>query len=226
MELLRSCYSTQMQFGRHGGITVPIGYQWCAPDAPLFPYHHRFGSPNWNKDYIVSPIIGQVGDRPRPWYSGKALNPTPPTIIGTPEEWLNGIDHPVIHHDVGMNMLAYPLDSDTCMTQPLQPLPQLCSHDAISDLNPFTNRIQCTNPGIPIWKSQIELLDYQDVTWEGDGTGLMQIAFRNSQDGIAPDVLLPCSSHSCVGRTFVYRYVGFAPDFGPYDFTVSLNNTC
>ena len=77
MDVLRSCYSTQMQFST-GGPNVGVEWYWCPPGAKLFSSRHHFASLNWDKgnDNGIH-TVGEVPGAARTWRNGSIPGPYP-----------------------------------------------------------------------------------------------------------------------------------------------------
>jgi hypothetical protein len=77
MDVLRSCYSTSMQFSP-GGPNVPVDWFWCPPGAKYFTNRHTFGSLVWDGGQSVGThTIGEVPGAPRVWRNGSIPGPYP-----------------------------------------------------------------------------------------------------------------------------------------------------
>jgi hypothetical protein len=70
VDMLRSCYSTEMSFFVDDPITIPVQWYFCDEDALPFPGYNRFGSGNWASSRDSWPGIGEVLGAPRPWNNG------------------------------------------------------------------------------------------------------------------------------------------------------------
>lgn len=73
MDVLRSCYRTEMKFWSNSDVAIPVRWYWCKPGAKVFPGHHRFGSGNWASKRENWPGVGEVLGVPRPWDRGEPL---------------------------------------------------------------------------------------------------------------------------------------------------------
>lgn len=73
MDLLRSCYTTEMRFWKDRPDTVPVRWFWCDEEAEIFPGHHRFASGVWAAKYGPWEGPGEVEEAPRPFDPG--VNP-------------------------------------------------------------------------------------------------------------------------------------------------------
>lgn len=65
MDLLRSCYKTQMSFFNDDPTPCDVTWFFCQEGAPPFPYYHRFASANWNSDKDPYLGLGEVYGAPR-----------------------------------------------------------------------------------------------------------------------------------------------------------------
>ena len=70
MDLLRSCYTTEMRFWQDRPDSVPVRWFWADEDAQVFPGYHRFASGNWATPYGKWEGPGEVQDAPREWNDG------------------------------------------------------------------------------------------------------------------------------------------------------------
>lgn len=92
VDLLRSCYTTQMAF--YGDPTQLASVTWFfVPDGtPFLPYPTPFNSPNWDPDPQGGRTLGELDTSVRGYYAGgnftSATGTGPP--CGTADQWLNG----------------------------------------------------------------------------------------------------------------------------------------
>lgn len=73
MDLLRSCYSTEMRFWTDNALSIPVKWFWCDPGAKIFPDHHLFGSGNWASDRFNWDGPGEVLGAKRPYSKGEFI---------------------------------------------------------------------------------------------------------------------------------------------------------
>lgn len=76
VDIVRSCYSTQMRFSCDGPSTT-VRWYFVPPGTPFVKGPHLYCSGNWEwqKDYW--PGHGEVAGAPRPWENG-----SPPPGLG------------------------------------------------------------------------------------------------------------------------------------------------
>jgi hypothetical protein len=78
MDMLRSCYSTEMEFFDPAQGGIPVTWYFCKEGANSYPGYTRFASGNWASSRIGWPGPGEVEGAPRPWSDGDP--PFPPTV--------------------------------------------------------------------------------------------------------------------------------------------------
>ncbi len=88
MDLLRSCYSSQIEYAP-GKVATGTWY-WCAPTALPFPAPHNFGSSIWDTEHPTATSIGWNAFASRPWYNGRRLNSSNGTSYAGPLEFFQG----------------------------------------------------------------------------------------------------------------------------------------
>lgn len=93
VDLLRSCYSTQMSFYVDDPVPTPVTWRFCAPGTKFLPFPTRFASGNWSNDRENWPGPGEILGAPRPWFNGgNPLGlPDGPLPCGTADQFLNGV---------------------------------------------------------------------------------------------------------------------------------------
>lgn len=69
MDVVRSCYRTEMRFGPNGPV-VPVRWFFARKGAKFFPGHHLFGSSNYASYRGDYPGVGEVRFAPREWDNG------------------------------------------------------------------------------------------------------------------------------------------------------------
>jgi hypothetical protein len=69
MDVLRSCYRTEMIF-QEGGTPIRVRWFFCEPGAEVFPGRHLFSSLNYEWPYIWGENPGEVRGANRPWRNG------------------------------------------------------------------------------------------------------------------------------------------------------------
>lgn len=77
MDLLRSCYETEMRFWSDSSLSIPVRWFFADADAKIFPGHHRFASGNWASDRDNWPGPGEVLGAPRTWSNGNLIGNLP-----------------------------------------------------------------------------------------------------------------------------------------------------
>lgn len=133
MDLLRSCYRTEMAFFRDNDTAIKV--QWFFSDAaPFFPAHTLFGSGNWASDRFDWPGPGEVLGSPRLWVDG-----SPPSDLmdghkfcGAVADYAEGSAYP------GVALNGLPDGRCECCT----PFPPDCA-DVLAPL-PVTLRLRIT----------------------------------------------------------------------------------
>lgn len=73
MDLLRSCYETEMRMYRDSDVSFPVRWFFVDDDAKNFPEHTLFGSGNWASDRNDWPGPGEVLGAPRTWVDGAPI---------------------------------------------------------------------------------------------------------------------------------------------------------
>lgn len=90
MDLLRSCYTTQMRF-TPGGEPQRVRWYFCPPGARLFPGEHSFSSLNWTKQDTLPDeddgAIGEVIGARRTYGKGKAPAGVTGQSVCGPVDW-------------------------------------------------------------------------------------------------------------------------------------------
>lgn len=96
MDLVRSCYSTDMRFfPNRPDIVTRVRWFFTLPGAKDFPGHTRFGSGIWTDDKQNWPGLGEVLGAPRPWNNGQApLGYTGEFFLGNLEDFVSGTPWP------------------------------------------------------------------------------------------------------------------------------------
>jgi hypothetical protein len=89
MDLLRSCYETDVQFDVDGEIVRRVRWYFCAPGAPVFPGPSVFRSNNYGDVAGGQLGPGEVWSANRPWSNG-ALPGQPGTPCGDREWFVDG----------------------------------------------------------------------------------------------------------------------------------------
>lgn len=103
VDVLRSCYTVDMQFDQAGLVVAPVTYYFAPPGAKFFPVPHAFCSANWVENSLAGPGVGELPTSART-YSNGAL-PAPFTGQGPPcaplDWWTNGVpsDAPPLTYD-------------------------------------------------------------------------------------------------------------------------------
>lgn len=97
MDMLRSCYSTNMRFFSDQPTTQTKVLWYFVDDfTPFFPYRTVFNSANWDNDKGIHHPLGEVRGASRPWRSGM-----PPGLYtgdhfcGTPAMFMQGVPVPI-----------------------------------------------------------------------------------------------------------------------------------
>jgi len=70
MDLLRSCYETDLQQSDNPADVVRVRWFFTDKDAKIFPGRHIFGSNNWGIDYANQDGPGEIVNADRPWANG------------------------------------------------------------------------------------------------------------------------------------------------------------
>lgn len=74
MDLLRSCYTTEMRFFNDNPLAIKVQWYFARPLAMPFPEPHLFGSGNWASDRFFWPGPGEVLGAARPYSDGSIGN--------------------------------------------------------------------------------------------------------------------------------------------------------
>jgi hypothetical protein len=92
MDLLRSCYGSQMRmYADRPDVLVDGQWYWCPVGAKPLPFFHTYGSRIWDpKGFDVPDHVGEIA-RTIPWTSG-ASNPRlkGDHFCGSAEVWQDG----------------------------------------------------------------------------------------------------------------------------------------
>lgn len=75
VDLLRSCYETDMQFYEPPGQPVKVKWWFCRPDAKVLPYYTRFASGNWASSRDDWTGLGEIQGATRFWSDGEPPGP-------------------------------------------------------------------------------------------------------------------------------------------------------
>jgi hypothetical protein len=114
MDLMRSCYSVNMQFDTEGTIIRQVKWYFAAPDAKVFPVPHSFGSSIWLQRGSENLGLGEVWNSKRPYYRG--ARPFPAKGMGSTcgqQDWfVSGV--PAGTPDIRLSDVSVP----TCCPQP------------------------------------------------------------------------------------------------------------
>jgi len=136
MDLLRSCYSTEMQF--FDGVDHPIPVKWffCEEGAQPFPHWHRFGSGNWASERANWFGTGEILEAPRPWRDGSA-----PRLACGDDVWgrMRGLEFhgPLSSYQRGCQWGDTPLNATaTGLVPDCMPLPPFCDLILLDRINP------------------------------------------------------------------------------------------
>lgn len=70
MDVLRSCYTTDMQFDTAGEIIAPVQWYWCKPGAKLFPNRNSFSSDIWTEVNYSTTGLGELWTSIPEWRNG------------------------------------------------------------------------------------------------------------------------------------------------------------
>jgi hypothetical protein len=118
VDLLRSCYSTDVRFSRTDPTPTRVVWYFVPDDRPFLPFASKFASRNWDDaatDYPAGKTnppdgdlttLGEIIGAPRPWRDGSDPIHYPGTHpLGTPEQYTNGVKQlPFVYENVCDNV--------------------------------------------------------------------------------------------------------------------------
>ena len=121
MDVLRSCYTTKARFWSDPSAPeIDIIWQFARSAAELFRAPHVFYSLNYGVEPGVSPPIGEIPGRPRPWRNGSEVAP----LLGTNQ---CGTDSQFLDGQPGPGTATFrPDHSRTCCDGVIPPPPNEC----------------------------------------------------------------------------------------------------
>ena len=91
LDLLRSCYKTEMRFWP-GGPGRLIRWYFCKPNTKVLPFSTTFCSRNWSKQDSPWPEIGEIEGSPRVYDKGTPPGNSPTyQLYGLEGEWREGL---------------------------------------------------------------------------------------------------------------------------------------
>lgn len=95
MDLLRSCYKTDMRFWS-GGPPISVRWFFLGDNAKPLSFPTTFNSRNWTKQDAGWPEIGEVEDAERVWNDGRLPSwaGAPTAEIGSADDFLDGLPGP------------------------------------------------------------------------------------------------------------------------------------
>jgi len=118
MDLLRSCYKTEMRFFRDDPLAIKVRWFWCDEEAEVFPFWNRFASGNWAGDKFNWDGPGEILGSPRIWDPGAPVEGLiGDHFCGPPVSYVEGDIYP------GRPLNALPDGRCACCT----PLPPSCA---------------------------------------------------------------------------------------------------
>lgn len=97
LDMLRSCYSTTMNFGDKPELmNVPIQWYFVENGMPFMPLPSAYRSKNWTRGDLILPdaLVGESATFPKPWVNGAAPATLPDANgCGNAAQW-NGDESP------------------------------------------------------------------------------------------------------------------------------------
>jgi len=110
MDMLRSCYTVDMQFDAAGEIVRKVRWYFVPDDTPSFPYPQKFGSQVWQWRGFDPGGIGELATSERVWSNGSISFPIkkPRLCDHVPVEWFDE-GCPSDTPDLKLNPLGQPV---------------------------------------------------------------------------------------------------------------------